>query len=368
MISKLGRGDCGGASMTCAGVVEGFFGRPWADKARRAYPEFLRTRGFSFYIYAPKRDRYLRRSWRTSFPPEELEQLMTLSMRFRESGLKFGVGLTPYEIHLNYDTDAKTDLRRKVAQLDRIGIDILCIQFDDMRGGVSRLPELQAQVVAEVTTWSSATAFMVCPTYYSDDPVLEQVFGPAPNNYLQNLGKGLDPAIDVFWTGERVCSTGYPDAHVEEVAGRLGRKPFIWDNNIANDGRARCARLYLDPYSTGWSLNSRLVAGLAINPMNQPTLSRIPLTAYASALTGPGSQQSDINLESNVRAICGTVLGAEVLSDLDLFQNHGLSEVAASTREKLIDKYRRFEPDSCALEIGAWLRGEYDFDPKCLTE
>jgi hypothetical protein len=237
-----------------------------------------------------------------------------------------------------------------------------------MRGGVSRLAELQAQVVSDVTAWSSATRFMVCPTYYSDDPVLEQVFGQTPDNYLPNLGKDLDPAIDVFWTGERVCSTGYPDAHVEEVAGRLGRKPFIWDNHIANDGRVRCAHLYLDPYSSGWTLNSRLVAGLAINPMNQPYVSRVPLAAYASGLAGHGSQPDGTTIESHVRAICGGALGAVVLSDLDLFQNRGLSEIDAAIRERLIDKYRSFEPDSCALEIGAWLRGEYYFDPNCLTE
>ena len=341
------------------GVVEGFFGRPWTETARLAYAEFLRARGFDFYVYAPKADAYLRRRWREPMPAKELAQLTTLAARFRECGLRIGVGLTPFEIHLDYSTDAKTALRRKVAQLDQAGIDILCILFDDMRGSFPRLAETQARVVADITDWSSATAFIVCPTYYSDDAILAQVFGPAPKDYLRDLGRDLDPAIGVFWTGQKVCSSGYPDAHLEDVAGRLGRKPFIWDNHIANDGKTRCSHLYLDLHSTGWSLNSQCIAGLAINPMNQPGLTRVPLAAYVS---------SNTTLESQVRSACGAVLGAEILRDIDLFQNRGLAEINSSARALLIEKYRRFEPDWCALEIGAWLRGEYDFDPNCLTE
>jgi hyaluronoglucosaminidase len=348
------------------GVIEGFFGKPWSDAARRANLHFLRPLGFGYYIYAPKADRYLRRRWRDPLPTEELTQLMTLAAWCRANGVRFGIGLTPYELHLDYSPDAKAALQRKIAQLDRIGIDILCILFDDMRGG-PRLAELQARVVADITGWSAATAFIVCPTYYSDDPVLGQVFGPVPKNYLQDLGHNLDPAVDVFWTGKKVCSLGYPDPHLEEVAGRLGRKPFIWDNSLANDGKARCSHLYLDPWSNGWSLNTQLLAGLAINPMNQPHLSRIPLTAIASWLADPAIRQVNITLESQVRSVCGSVLGAEIFGDLDLFQNQGLSELDDRARELLIDKYRRFESDGCAREIGDWLRGEYNFDPHCLT-
>jgi hypothetical protein len=48
-------------------------------------------------------------------PAEEFTRLRTLSERFRESGLRFGVGLTRYEIHLNYDADAKC--RRSASHL-----------------------------------------------------------------------------------------------------------------------------------------------------------------------------------------------------------------------------------------------------------
>ena len=348
------------------GVVEGFFGRPWSAAARFENMKLLASWGFAFYIYAPKADRYLRRQWRVPMPAEELRQLSLLAGECRQSGLRFGVGLTPYEVHLDYCAEARRALQDKVMQLNAAGVDLLCVLFDDMRGG-SRLAEQQARIVADITGWSSAKAFVVCPTYYSDDPVLEQVFGPAPLNYLQDLGRGLDPAVDVFWTGPQVCSTAYPDRHLATVADRLGRKPVIWDNHVANDGKSRCLHLYLDPWANGWSLTASLTAGLAINPMNPPALSRLPL-ALCGAMFGNAAGAAEVaSFESQVRSMCGTELGSEILRDLDLFQNRGLAAIDPSLRSALVDKYRGFEPVSYAREIAAWLRGEFAFDPNCLA-
>lgn len=353
---------------TPSGVIEGFFGRTWPTAARLACAQFLRAHGFDFYIYAPKADRYLRRAWAQPKPQDEIDLLAALSAGYRDARLRFGVGLSPYEIYLDYGATARAALRRKVAQLDQVGTQLLCILFDDMRGDVPNLADIQARVIADITGWSSATAFIVCPTYYSDDPALEQIFGQAPAGYLQDLGRRLDPAIDIFWTGERVCSTGYSDPHLERVAQRLGRKPFIWDNNIANDGKLRCSHLYLDPGAMGWSLNPRLTNGIAINPMNQPYLSHLPLATYASLLGDETSSLSATSFEAHLRSLRGAPLAAAILEDLDLFQNRGLTEIDDAARERLIKRYRQFEPDVCAHEIVAWLAGEYRFDPNCLTQ
>jgi hyaluronoglucosaminidase len=345
------------------GLIEGFFGRPWSGAARKAYAGFLSSRGFDFYIYAPKAVRYLRRGWRECFPPAALGHLTELSKTYRAMRVRFGVGLTPFEIHLSYDADAKAALRAKVEQLNEIGVEILCVLFDDMRGDIPRLAECQTRIVSDITGWSHAESCIVCPTYYSDDPILERVFGKAPAKYLESLGRGLDPRVDVFWTGEEVCSSEYSSRHLEQIAERIGRKPFIWDNHIANDGRTRCSQLYLDFWSQGWSLDAESVAGMAINPMCEPQLSRIPLASFG----GFNSRDGD-EFAAKVLSLCGAALGKAIIGDLNLFQNQGLSRLDVSMRVELIDKYRHFEPDPYALEIGAWLRGEYEFDPSCLTE
>jgi hyaluronoglucosaminidase len=358
----------GDESSTPLGVIEGFFGRPWGDAARLAAAPFLRARGFEFYLYAPKTDRYLRRQWREPIPPAELTQLATLAAACRQHGLRIGIGLTPFELHRDYSGAVQQDLRDKVRQLNSIGIDILCVLFDDMHGAVPQLAQLQARAVRDVSDWTTAQSLMLCPTYYSDDPVLGRVFGPPPARYLEELGAGLDPAVDICWTGERVCSSGYSDRHLEQVTERLGRKPFIWDNHIANDGRERCSHLFLDSDATGWSVSRERIAGLMINPMNQPTLSRLPLAALAAQFLRTLPPGGRPNFGSLARSLCGDALGTELTAACEHFQNQGIATLGRSERDSLIESFSRYEPERCATEVVGWLRGEYEFDPQCLLE
>src|SRR5271154_4280703 len=126
-----------------AGVIEGFFGKPWDWPARLSSADFLRDCGYQFYIYAPKADPFLRRRWREPLPAAGLQHLGGLSESYRARNLSFGIGFTPFEIYLNYDASAQSSLRSKVRQINDIGADMLCILFDDMRGDIDRLAEIQ---------------------------------------------------------------------------------------------------------------------------------------------------------------------------------------------------------------------------------
>jgi hypothetical protein len=144
---------------------------------------------------------------------------------------------------------------------------------------------------------------------------------------------------------------------LDQVAQRLGRKPFIWDNHIANDGRVRSGHLYLQ-LAEEWSIDRQRVSGAAINPMNLPNLSRLALGAMAARFgVGP---DAPVNFDP--------ILDAELLRDLDLFQTKGIADLGDDERERLRAKYQRLERTEGALEIDAWLSGEYAFDPNCLTE
>ena len=57
----------------------------------------------------------------------------------------------------------------------------------------------------------------MCPSYYSYDPALDRLFGQRPLEYLEELGQGLSPEIEVYWTGERICSKSYTVEHLREV-------------------------------------------------------------------------------------------------------------------------------------------------------
>jgi hyaluronoglucosaminidase len=347
-----------------AGVIEGFFGKPWNWESRLSGTDFLRDCGFRFYIHAPKSESFLRRRWREPIPAQTQQQLSQLSARCRQSGIVFGIGLTPFEIYLDYDESAQTSLRAKVSQINQIGAGILCILFDDMRGDVEGIAEIQARVISDICSWSSAESFIVCPTYYSHDQRLAREFGSPPKDYLRDLGRIVDPRIDFFWTGEKIISDGYSALHLADVAAVIGRKPFVWDNYIANDSRTRTNFLFLDPSAGAWNLPADRVAGVAFNPMNQPHLSRIALRVFKNILTeGPGGDF----LPSICRELCGPPIAERLLADVDLLQNKGLAQLDADTRRRLLNRYEKQQSNPFAAEVAAWLRGEYAFDPECLT-
>src|SRR5580765_8340339 len=104
------------------GIIEGFYGRPWTWDAKRAVAAFLQLRGYSFYIYAPKADEFLRKRWKEEHPADAAQELRALSAHCRQLGMRFGVGLSPYEIYRSFDTAAKDALDRKLAWLDAVGI------------------------------------------------------------------------------------------------------------------------------------------------------------------------------------------------------------------------------------------------------
>lgn len=233
-----------------------------------------------------------------------------------------------------------------------------------MRGDVAGLAHLQGKIIADVCAWSTAARFIVCPTYYSYDSRLARQFGPQPKAYLRDFGHALDSGIDVFWTGEKVISTGYPAAHLTEVAADLGRKPFIWDNHISNDSKVRTNHLYLNPADAAWELANELVAGIAINPMNQPHISRIALCEFKALLAGG-------HTDATRPRICGHLypedFADELAQDQPLLQSVGLSGLDPDVRRRLLDRYAARLGDPYAQEIAAWLRNEYQFDPQCLT-
>jgi len=350
-----------------AGFIEGFFGKPWDWSARLSGADFLRDCGYQFYIYAPKADPFLRRRWREPMPAETLQHLSELSSRCRDLGISLGVGLTPFEIYLNYDAKAQVSLHSKVLQINEIGADILCILFDDMRGDIDGLPDLQAKVICDVCAWSNAQRFIVCPTYYSYDSRLTREFGPPPKTYLRDFGRIIDPDIDIFWTGEKVISDGYSVRHLTEVAADLGRKPFIWDNYISNDSRTRTNYLFLDPSAGAWELPGDLVAGLAINPMNQPHLSRIALCGYQHLLAKQPSRGLEQVLPDICRKLFGSSFAERLIADGALLQKAGLNQLDIDIRHRLLAWYGTEESNPYAQEIAAWVRGDYEFDPQCLT-
>ncbi|HEY2177883.1 MAG TPA: beta-N-acetylglucosaminidase domain-containing protein [Caulobacteraceae bacterium] len=340
------------------GLIEGFYGRPWTWAARAETIAFLAPHGYGFYLYAPKADPYLRRRWREPWPEATRQALTDLAARCAELGVRFGVGLSPFEIYLSFDEAAKADLARKLAELNAIGVAELAILFDDMRGDLPGLAGAQIEIVEWIAARAGGKRLILCPTYYSDDRVLDRVFGMRPDGYLEALGTGLDPAIDVFWTGEEVCSRAYGLGHLSRVAGTLRRPPVIWDNYPVNDGPVMSQSLHLRAFTGRPAAMGGAVRGHAVNPASQPVLSRIPALTLAQSYRLGDAYDYGAALGRAAADVLGDDLAAIVTGQLSALQDAGLDRLDEAARSRLRKRYEGIDHPAAA-EILAWLDGAW---------
>ena len=341
------------------GIVEGYYGQPWSWRARQETIAHLAGHGFGFFIYAPKADAFLRKRWREDHPPQTAEPMRRLAARCGELGVRFGVGLSPYELYLDFNDTARAFLTRKLASFDALGVKQLAILFDDMRGDTPDLAETQVRIVHWIAERSGAERFAVCPTYYTDDPVLDRHFGERPQDYLKTLGARLDPGIDVFWTGEEVCSLQYSRGHLTRISETLRRKPLLWDNYPVNDGPTMSQQLHLRGFTGRPASNGDLLAGHAINPALQPVLSRIPaLTLAESYLRGDAYEYGAAFTHAAIEVL-GVQLAEQLAVHLPLFQDRGLDRLG-DLAPQLREAYAAID-HAGAREIVAWLDGDFRF-------
>lgn len=350
------------------GVIEGFFGRSWSWQDREAYAKFLALNEFDFYIYAPKNDIYLRKQWFSDWPQAIKQQLTPLRETYRQAGVQFGIGLSPHEIYLDASQDKRKQLQQRVRQINQLQPDILCLLFDDMRGDMPGLADIQIDLMHQVAETSNAARIIFCPTYYSFDPVLEKVFGKMPEDYWQVLRTRLDNKIDVFWTGEKVCSSNYPVAHIEHVEELLGRKVFLWDNYPVNDGAVKSNLLQLRAFHDSHGLIQNHIAGHAVNPMNQPWLSQLALASLPRAYDLGKNYDSEKATQEILINMCGEPLAEYLSQDIGLLQDKGLKQISTEEKSYLLQRYESFAQNPFCAEIVDWLQGGYTFDPACLTE
>ena len=337
------------------GIIEGFFGRPWSWAERADAVRFLRPHGYTFYLYAPKADAFLRRRWQEPHPAAEMAALAEFREVCRAEHVRFGIGLTPFELHLQPGRGWQETLAAKLAQLAVLKPDDLGILFDDMRGDVPDLAERQAAIVHFAAERGVAERIICCPSYYSDDVILDVAFGQRPPFYLEKLGRLLDPAVQLFWTGPEVGSREFTPGHLARVAGQLGRKPFLWDNYPVNDGSRMSQHLHLRAFTGRSAAIAPHIAAHGINPASQALLSRVPLLTLAESYKQGEAYDYLAAFGRAAREILGEDLAARLEKDILVLQDRGLDRLG-ERQASLKARYAAFDHPA-AREICLWLDG-----------
>lgn len=352
--------NLGRVTMTAdLGIIEGYYGTPWSTIDRERTIEFLAPHGYRFFIYAPKAESLLRRRWQAAPTTEEIDGLARLAATCARANVRFGVGISPLGADRSFDAQVQRALADKLALCDELGAQIVGLLFDDYPGGRPDLAEHQADIAHWLAARTRATQIIVCPTYYSTDPRLDLKLGTRPERYVERLGARLDPAIDVFWTGEQVCAREQPIAHLDMVGEQLRRKPVLWDNYPVNDGPTMSQHLHLRAFTGRTAALADVVRAHAINPALQPTLSCIPALTLAEVYRRADTYSSEAVFDAAARAVVGEPLAALLREDLGVLQDVGRDRLGPRTAQLRVRYGATDHP--AAREILAWLDGAYRF-------
>lgn len=257
-------GSSDGATATrrpVAGVIEGFYGPPWSWDERRAMIDAVAAWDGDWYVWAPKSEPRHRDAWAEPFTADEVSGFGSL----RQRGVHVSVGLTP-------GFDATTDaVLAKLAPLDDVadGFTICFDDLDDHRGATRHA------TIANAVLGGFGRPVWLVPTHYA---------GTSDSDYLRALSDGLDPSIQVMWTGRTVVTDTIHAYEADARAAVTGnRPPLIWDNTPVNDALMRNL-LHLGPY-TGRADGLRdRISGVLANPMEFASASR-PTVRSAIAWT-----------------------------------------------------------------------------------
>lgn len=339
------------------GIVEGYYGRPWPWATRYGVSRLLADHGYTFYHYAAKSDPHVREQWGEPWSEVEFAELASFADHCRACGMRFGIGLSPVGLQSDQDEEGLARLLQRVQQIDRIGADDLLLLFDDIAGDDSdNLALRQADLAHRVTDATHAERLFVCPTYYSDAPLLDELFGPRPANYLRQLGNHLDPAVHVYWAGEEICPAEITPGSFASVTDQLGRPPMLWDNYPVNDGGTAREHLHLRGFTGRSAALADAVAGHAINPALQGWLSCIPALTLPARYRDCDDYRYGHAQRQAAVAVLGSELGEHVLEDLPLLVDRGRDRLTPTQRSMLVARYQAFEHPG-AREIVDWLNG-----------
>jgi hyaluronoglucosaminidase len=281
------------------GIVEGFFGPPWSMAHRRQLFEFGAARGMNTYLYAPKDDPYHRKLWRRPYPAGQWREILRLIRASQRHRIDFVYGFHPGEGLCFSEFAPIQTLLNKARRFYDAGVRTFAVLFDDIPSELKFARDrrhfknslaaaegtwLKRLIEAQPADWRDVE-WWICPSYYSQDHLLERVFGKFETNFLESLAAHLPAEVACFWTGPAVVSKSISLDHVRRISRRIQRALLLWDNYPVND-LSMANELHIGPLKGRDPRLPEIVHGYLSNPLLQEELSFLPLATcfeYAAA-------------------------------------------------------------------------------------
>ena len=320
------------------GIVEGFFGPLWSMAHRRRLLAFGAARGMNSYLYAPKDDPYHRKLWRQPYPKTQWRELLRLIRAARKNQIDFVYGFHPGEGLYFGDDRAMRILLRKAQLFYDAGVRTFAVLFDDIPSRLSDARDRRAFknslaraegtwiakiLAAQPASWNDVE-WWICPSYYSEDALLERVFGKFEVNFLETLARYLPADVPCFWTGPSVVSKTIALSHVQRIVKKIERPLLLWDNYPVNDLSMR-DELHLAPLTGRDPRLPECVYGYLNNPLLQEELSFLPLATCFDYARAPAKYRA----ESAWTKIVRQRFGAEALPHWRALRSYAEASIAA---------------------------------------
>ncbi len=260
------------------GVVEGFYGEPWSHQVRLSLIEYYGKNKMNTYLYGPKDDPYHSSpNWRLPYPDQEAKNISELVQACNRNRVDFVWAIHPGK-DIKWNEEDYQNLVHKFDLMYNLGVRAFAVFFDDISGEGTN-PAKQVELLNRLTkefvkAKGDVAPLVMCPTDYS-----RLWANPKPTGSLAIFGNTLDPSINVFWTGDAVCSDLTKET-LDWVNSRIKRPAYYWWNFPVTD-YARHIIMQGPTYGLENTLTDKDLCGLVSNPMEHGEASKLALYGVA---------------------------------------------------------------------------------------
>lgn len=260
------------------GVVEGFYGTPWSHEVRMSLIDIYGKYKMNAYLYGPKDDPYHScPNWRLPYPEKEAQNIKELIAACNRNRVDFVWAIHPGQ-DIKWNEEDYQNLLNKCTWMYNLGVRSFAVFFDDISGEGTN-PVKQTELLNRLTkdfveAKGDISSLTVCPTDYS-----KLWANPTPQGSLAIYGETLNLAIEVFWTGDVVCSDLTKET-MDWVNSRIKRPAYYWWNFPVTD-YARHILMQGPVYGLSTQLSNKDLCGIVSNPMEHGEASKLALYGVA---------------------------------------------------------------------------------------
>lgn len=265
-------------SLSRRGVIEGFYGEPWSHDVRLSLIDYYGRNKLNSYFYGPKDDPYHSvPNWRQPYPEAEARKIKELVDASNRNHVDFIWAIHP-GADIRWNEADYDSLVRKLDMMYDLGVRSFALFFDDI-DGEGRNPVKQVDLFNRVNREfvkkkGDVSNVVVCPTDYSRLWASTDSTGA-----LATYGRSLDKAIEVFYTGDVVCSDLTHETM--DFFNNLIKRPGFWWWNYPVTDYCRNIILQGPVYGLDTTITEDDVVGFAANPMEHGEASKLALYGVA---------------------------------------------------------------------------------------